>query len=37
MAGEGQSTPAEYERPGHVAASVTDDIAEWILNAKPAP
>ena len=37
MAGEGQSTPAEYERPGHVAAGVTDDIAEWILNAKPAP
>ena len=31
MAGEGKSTPSEYERPGHVAQSVIGDIAEWIL------
>jgi hypothetical protein len=31
MAGEGKSTPSEYERPGHVAESVIADIAEWIL------
>jgi dienelactone hydrolase len=37
MAGQGKSTPAEYERPGHVAENVIDDIAAWILNAKPAP
>ena len=28
--GEGASTPAEYSRPGHVAASVINDIADWI-------
>ena len=31
MAGEGKSTPSEYERPGHMAESVIADIAEWIL------
>jgi len=36
MAGQGKSTPAEYERPGHVAESVIDDIAEWILKTNPA-
>jgi dienelactone hydrolase len=30
MAGEGKATPAEYERPGHVADFVLDDIAAWI-------
>ena len=30
MAGEGKSTPSEYERPGHVAAFVIDDIANWV-------
>jgi fermentation-respiration switch protein FrsA (DUF1100 family) len=30
IAGEGKSTPAEYERPGHVAETVVSDIAEWI-------
>jgi dienelactone hydrolase len=30
MNGEGKSTPAEYERPGHVSESVLDDISEWI-------
>lgn len=30
MAGEGKSTPAEYEQVGHVAARVITDIAEWM-------
>jgi hypothetical protein len=30
MAGEGKSTPAEYEKAGHVAAEVVADIAAWI-------
>lgn len=30
--GEGKSTPAEYEKPGHVAAPVVKDIASWILS-----
>jgi len=30
MAGEGPSTPNEYERPGHVADEVLEDIATWI-------
>ena len=37
MTGEGKSTPAEYEHPGHVAESVITDIAEWILKSNPAP
>jgi dienelactone hydrolase len=28
--GEGKSTPAEYETPGHVSAAVIADIAAWI-------
>ena len=28
--GEGKSTPAEYERPGHVADVVLDDIRSWM-------
>jgi dienelactone hydrolase len=28
--GEGLSSPAEYNIPGHVAAEVITDIAEWI-------
>jgi hypothetical protein len=30
MAGEGKSTPDEYEEPGHVAEGVVADMAEWI-------
>jgi uncharacterized protein len=30
IAGEGKSTPAEYQLPGHVAAVAIDDIAKWI-------
>jgi hypothetical protein len=30
IAGEGKSTPDEYEEPGHVAETVVTDIAEWI-------
>ncbi len=28
--GEGKSTPADYEKPGHVAEAVIADIAGWI-------
>jgi uncharacterized protein len=28
--GEGKGKPEEYEKPGHVAQEVIDDIAEWI-------
>ncbi len=28
--GSGKSTPAEYEKPGHVAEKVITDIAEWV-------
>jgi len=30
MQGEGRSTPAEYERDGHVSEAVVADIARWI-------
>jgi dienelactone hydrolase len=30
LEGEGKSKPDEYEKPGHVAAEVIDDIAGWI-------
>jgi len=30
MAGEGKSTPDEYEEPGHVAEAVVTDIAAWL-------
>jgi hypothetical protein len=30
IAGEGKSTPDEYEEPGHVAEAVVTNIAEWI-------
>ncbi len=30
MEGEGKSTPAEYETPGHVAEHVIDDIVKWV-------
>ncbi|MGE5568505.1 MAG: hypothetical protein ACM3S5_05640 [Rhodospirillales bacterium] len=33
-AGEGQSTPAEYQKPGQVAAEAVDCIATWILKTK---
>ncbi len=28
--GSGKATPAEYEKPGHVAEKVITDIAEWV-------
>jgi dienelactone hydrolase len=31
VAGEGKSSGAEYQKPGHVAPEVIDDIANWIL------
>jgi fermentation-respiration switch protein FrsA (DUF1100 family) len=30
MTGQGKSTPAEYETPGHVDGAVISDIAAWI-------
>src|ERR1017187_9009183 len=36
-AGEGRSTPAEYEKPGHVAAEVVEDIAAFVKKSPPAP
>jgi uncharacterized protein len=30
MEGEGKAKPAEYEKAGHVAEEVVDDIAKWI-------
>jgi dienelactone hydrolase len=30
MAGEGKAKPAEYEKAGHVAQEVVDDIVRWI-------
>ncbi len=30
MDGAGKSTPAEYERAGHVSERVIDDIASWV-------
>ena len=35
VAGEGPSTPAEYEKPGHVAPEVVEAIAAW-ARALPA-
>ncbi len=29
--GEGPSSPAEYDKPGHVAAEVIGDLCQWIL------
>jgi len=29
LPGEGKSTPAEYERAGHIPDVVLDDIADW--------
>jgi fermentation-respiration switch protein FrsA (DUF1100 family) len=30
VAGEGRSTPEEYDKPGHVSPEVIGDIADWI-------
>lgn len=35
-AGEGKSTPAEYQKPGHVDREVIEDIARWILSGPAA-
>jgi len=34
FAGKGKITPAEYQKAGHVAKRVIDDIAEWIKMVK---
>jgi len=35
IAGRGKPSPAEYDKPGHVAAEIIDDIAKWVA-ALPA-
>jgi dienelactone hydrolase len=35
-AGEGRSTPAEYQKPGHVDQQVIEDIAAWIHSRSAA-
>lgn len=35
IAGEGPPSPAEYRKPGNVAAAVIDDLASWIAARKP--
>ena len=30
ITGEGKSSPAEYEQPGHIAEAVVVDVADWI-------
>ena len=37
MAGEGKSTPGEYETADHVAQQVIEDIAAWIQAVYPTP
>jgi dienelactone hydrolase len=37
VAGAGPSTPAEYDRPGHVDAQLIDDLARWIAARGAAP
>jgi dipeptidyl aminopeptidase/acylaminoacyl peptidase len=34
VAGEGKSTPTEYEKPGHVAEDVIEEIASWVKKVK---
>jgi hypothetical protein len=34
ITGEGKSTPAEYQTPGNVSASVIQDMATWIQQQK---
>jgi uncharacterized protein len=34
--GEGRSSPAEYEKPGHVAAEVVEDVAAFVKVLPPA-
>jgi uncharacterized protein len=35
IAGQGRSTPAEYELEGHVDEQVIRDVAQWVLAQKP--
>jgi dienelactone hydrolase len=35
IAGEGASSPAEYELPGRVAQNVIDDLARWVRSLAP--
>ena len=35
MEGEGKAKPAEYNRAGHVARELVDDLAAWIKKTNP--
>jgi uncharacterized protein len=35
ITGTGKCTPAEYEKPGHVAPEVVRDIAQWLTQTRP--
>jgi len=35
IAGDGRSTPADYDQPGRVANEVINDIADWISKQQP--
>ena len=35
MEGEGKAKPAEYEKAGHVAHELVDDLAAWIKKLHP--
>ncbi len=34
ISGEGKSTPAEYQTPGNVSATIIQDVAAWIQQQK---
>lgn len=34
ISGEGPSMPSEYDKPGHVAREVIDDIARWVRDRR---
>jgi dienelactone hydrolase len=36
VAGEGRSSPAQYEQPGHVDAQLVSDLAAWVTGLAPA-
>ncbi|HJX28046.1 MAG TPA: hypothetical protein VJ885_09045, partial [Thermoanaerobaculia bacterium] len=37
MEGEGKSAPLEYQKAGHVAQAVIEDVAGWIASAGSSP
>jgi hypothetical protein len=37
ISGEGNSSPQEYEKPGHLSGAVVTDIANWIVSNGGSP